>query len=339
MAKRSPPMPLLSGSTTPSAALAAMAASMADPPRARICAPACEASVWLVATMPRPLMTIERACERSCACPGVYSISSANEARNRMLSGNDSSVGSSDGRRRLPTANPVLHELDLSTRLRQRVRPAIEKKLLYRPGGQRVDRWKHGSGGFGRPDALIAGGGWLFIMTTQLNDKNDNNESRSLGTAQQARRAPVHVLWYVAIGVALVAIMGLFIDAHQLAAQVSRLNDSTQAPIAKLSDQVAQSSTENAKRAELVAQEAHDTAASVELQARSEMRKSAATLSAKLAEQGQTERQTQQQVAGELENLKAADTDASSKLNAISGDVTSVKGDVTSVKGDVASTQ
>jgi hypothetical protein len=176
-------------------------------------------------------------------------------------------------------------------------------------------------------------------MTTQLNDKNDNNESRSLGTAQQARRAPVHVLWYVAIGVALVAIMGLFIDAHQLAAQVSRLNDSTQAQIAKLSDQVAQSSTENAKRAELVAQEAHDTAASVEQQARSEVRKSAATLSAKLAEQGQTERQTQQQVAGELENLKAAGTDASSKLNAISGDVSSVKGDVSSVKGDVASTQ
>src|ERR1017187_6086559 len=175
-------------------------------------------------------------------------------------------------------------------------------------------------------------------MNTQLNDKNDNNEGRSLGAAPQAQRAPVHVLWYVAIGVALVAIVGLFIDAHQIATQVSRLNDSTQAQIAKLSDQVTQSSTENAKRAELVAQEAHDTAASVEQQSRSEVRKSAATLSAKLAEQGQTERQTQQQVAGELDNLKSANTDASAKLNAISGDVSSVKSDVASTQAEVEKT-
>ena len=175
-------------------------------------------------------------------------------------------------------------------------------------------------------------------MTTHLNDKNDNNEDRFLGTAPQAQRAPVHVLWYVAIGVALVAIVGLFIGAHQLATQVARLNDSTQAQIARLSDQVAQSGTESAKQAELVAQEAHDIAASVEEKSRSEMRKSAATLSAKLAEQGQTERQTQQQVAGELENLKAAGTDASSKLNAISGDVSSVKGDVASTQAEVEKT-
>ncbi len=175
-------------------------------------------------------------------------------------------------------------------------------------------------------------------MTTQLNDKNDNNQDRYLGAAQQPRRAPVHVLWYVAFGVALVAIVGLFVGVHRLATQVSRLNDSTQAQIVRLSDQVAQSATENAQRADMVAQEAHDTAASVEDKARSEMRKSAATLSAKLAEQGQTERQTQQQVAGELENLKAANTDASSKLIAISGDVTNVKGDVASTQAEVEKT-
>ena len=53
-------MPSIMGSTTPSTALAAIAASTADPPRARICAPACDASVWLVATMPCCVMTIER---------------------------------------------------------------------------------------------------------------------------------------------------------------------------------------------------------------------------------------------------------------------------------------
>jgi len=174
-------------------------------------------------------------------------------------------------------------------------------------------------------------------MTTQLNDKPDNNEDRFLGAAQQRQRAP-HVLWYVAMGVALVAIAGLFVDVHQLTTQMSRLNDSTQAQIARLTDQVTQSATENAKRAEMAAQEAHDTAASVEEKSRSEVRKTAATLSAKLAQQGQAEQQAQQQVAGELENLKAANTDAGSKLNAISGDVSSVKSDVASTQAEVEKT-
>src|SRR5579885_635513 len=64
MANRSPPMPLLIGSTTPRVALAAMAASTAEPPRASTCAPACEASVWLVAAIPIGVMTMERACAR-----------------------------------------------------------------------------------------------------------------------------------------------------------------------------------------------------------------------------------------------------------------------------------
>jgi hypothetical protein len=40
---------------------------MALPPRANTCAPACDASVCDVATIPRSESTIERACERSCA--------------------------------------------------------------------------------------------------------------------------------------------------------------------------------------------------------------------------------------------------------------------------------
>src|SRR5690349_3057998 len=56
MANRSPPIPLLIGSTTPSTALAAMAASIADPPRA---------SVWLVATLPCREITMDRAWLRS----------------------------------------------------------------------------------------------------------------------------------------------------------------------------------------------------------------------------------------------------------------------------------
>src|SRR5262245_34461173 len=64
-------MPQLIGSTTLSTALAAIAASIAAPPRARTCAPACDASVWLVATIPWREITIDRASDRSCACEGM----------------------------------------------------------------------------------------------------------------------------------------------------------------------------------------------------------------------------------------------------------------------------
>jgi len=119
---------------------------------------------------------------------------------------------------------------------------------------------------------------------------------------------------------------------------MTRLNQSTQAQLAQLSDQVSQASTESAKRAELSAQDAHDTAASAEQQARAEVRKTAANLSAKLAQQGQEAQQAQQHVAGELENLKAANTDASTKISAISGDVDTVKGDVASTQLSVEKT-
>src|SRR3954470_4379897 len=65
MAKRSPPIPFMSGSITPRAALAAIAASTAEPPRPRISAPAWDARTWLVATIPYLLMTMLRALGRS----------------------------------------------------------------------------------------------------------------------------------------------------------------------------------------------------------------------------------------------------------------------------------
>src|SRR5260370_13761578 len=71
IANRSPPIPLIVGSTRPITALVAMAASTADPPRARICAPACDASVCSAPTIPRCVMVIERACERSWAKDGA----------------------------------------------------------------------------------------------------------------------------------------------------------------------------------------------------------------------------------------------------------------------------
>ena len=53
-------MPQDMGSTTPSAAFTATAASMAFPPALRMSMPAWAASGWLVATMPLGAMTTER---------------------------------------------------------------------------------------------------------------------------------------------------------------------------------------------------------------------------------------------------------------------------------------
>ncbi len=60
-AKQSPPTPVDIGSTTHSTAAAASAASIALPPRSRARSPACVASGWLVATIPRAATALARA--------------------------------------------------------------------------------------------------------------------------------------------------------------------------------------------------------------------------------------------------------------------------------------
>ena len=58
-------MPFIIGATTPITALTAMAASTAWPPRARIDAPACDASGCSLAATPPAVITIDRPCVRS----------------------------------------------------------------------------------------------------------------------------------------------------------------------------------------------------------------------------------------------------------------------------------
>ena len=60
MANKSPPIPLPVGSTKPSTAFAATAASIAFPPALRISNATCVASGWLVAAIPFRAMTSER---------------------------------------------------------------------------------------------------------------------------------------------------------------------------------------------------------------------------------------------------------------------------------------
>jgi len=116
---------------------------------------------------------------------------------------------------------------------------------------------------------------------------------------------------------------------------MSALQESVQAQNTKLADQLDQTTQAGNDRLEAVAQQARETATAAEERARTEVRKTSANLSAKLAE----ERQTQQQVAGDLDQLKQASSDTNSKLTEISTDVSNVKGDIGSVKGDVSSTE
>ena len=68
-------MPFMWGATRPMTAFAATAASAADPPRARIIAPACAASGLSAATIPCRDVTTDRPCERpSWAINSVLSI-------------------------------------------------------------------------------------------------------------------------------------------------------------------------------------------------------------------------------------------------------------------------
>src|SRR5574337_1094109 len=64
MAKRSPPMPFIIGCITPIAALVAIAASAAEPPLARIEAPAWAARVCSAAAIPSWDETMERPCDQ-----------------------------------------------------------------------------------------------------------------------------------------------------------------------------------------------------------------------------------------------------------------------------------
>src|ERR1700730_7407569 len=60
IANRSPPIPLLAGSMRPSTAFVAMAASIAFPPRSRICMPDIAAIGCVAATMPYFVVITER---------------------------------------------------------------------------------------------------------------------------------------------------------------------------------------------------------------------------------------------------------------------------------------
>jgi AraC-like DNA-binding protein len=168
-------------------------------------------------------------------------------------------------------------------------------------------------------------------MTTE----SGNFESKPTGD-KPPRRERGNLFWYAATVLALVAIVVVFVNIHQLGASVAQQRDATSAQIAKLSDLIAQNNEANSQRLESIAREAHDSSATVEEQTKADLRKANANLAAKIAKetkaQQEAQQQAQQQVAGQLDELKQATNTANSKIEQISGDVTGVRGDILSAQ-------
>jgi chromosome segregation ATPase len=131
----------------------------------------------------------------------------------------------------------------------------------------------------------------------------------------------------------------LIVKSNNLNEQISQLQGTTQAQMSKLTDTTTALLDQRLQAIDTDVQSAHDTANSAVKQARAEVQRQSAQLTRRLDEQ-------QQQVAGQLVELKDATTTANSKLDEVSADVTGVrtdvngvKTDVNGVKTDVASTQ
>jgi len=154
-------------------------------------------------------------------------------------------------------------------------------------------------------------------------------------------RRPVRweLIWYAATAVALAANLILFLSIRQLGESVDRQKESTATQIAKLSDLIARSDSASRQQMESVARQARDSATTAEEQAKADLRKSSASLAARIAQeteaQHQAQQQVQQQVAGQLDELKQATSTANSKLDQISGDVSGVRGDVRSAQSAI----
>jgi len=153
-------------------------------------------------------------------------------------------------------------------------------------------------------------------------EPNEPNEPTTRGT---------HPAWYVAIVLALAGNAALLVHSHNLTNSLTEMQQSTQAELAKLQDQVARNTAESARHVDGVAQETRESVAAAQDQALKEARRSNAALSAKLAAQ----QRVQKQVSGQLDELKQANNTAASRLDQINGEVGGVKSDVASTKAQV----
>ena len=146
------------------------------------------------------------------------------------------------------------------------------------------------------------------------------------------------ILWNVAIVVALVAALGLFISNRQLAGTLAQLDQRDQQQIATLQQDLAQSNAAAQKSVDALALQAQDSAEQTAARAKQDLRRTSASLSAALTKQQQDAEQQQQQLTGQLTDLQQANTTAAAKIGEISDNVTGVKSDVASTQSELAKT-
>jgi hypothetical protein len=147
-----------------------------------------------------------------------------------------------------------------------------------------------------------------------------------------------HILWNAAIVVALVAIVLLYVNNRQLAGALAQLDQHDQEQIAKLQQDIAQSSAAAEKSVDALARQAQDTAAQAEVHAKQDLRKTSASISAALAKQQQDAEQSRQQMSSQLTDLQQANSTAAAKIGEISDNVSGVKSDVASTQTELAKT-
>jgi hypothetical protein len=147
-----------------------------------------------------------------------------------------------------------------------------------------------------------------------------------------------HILWNVAIVVALVAVVLLYINNRQLAGSLAQLNQHDQEQIAQLQQGLEQASAAAEKSVDTIAHQAQETAAQTEARAKQDLRKASSTLSAALAKQQQEAEQARQQLTGQLTDLQDANTTAAAKIGEISDNVSGVKNDVASTQTELQKT-
>ena len=147
-----------------------------------------------------------------------------------------------------------------------------------------------------------------------------------------------HILWNVAIVVALVAALGLFISNRQLAGTLAQLDQRDQQQIATLQQDLAQSNAAAQKSVDALALQAQDSAEQTAARAKQDLRRTSASLSAALTKQQQDAEQQQQQLTGQLTDLQQANTTAAAKIGELGDNVTGVKSDVASTQSELAKT-
>ena len=161
-----------------------------------------------------------------------------------------------------------------------------------------------------------------------------NNENRVPGTPSRGL-SRLEVVLSTATVLALAACALLAFNVHSMSNKIASMRDSTHAQLERIAGQLDQNNEDNHQRIESLAKTSSDSAASIQDLARAEVRKANASLSAKISAEANAQLAAQNQIEGQLNELKEANGSASSKLDAISGDVSGVKGDLASTESEV----